>query len=185
LVLEWSTAFLATLMAPVLSHVTGAWEHSTKVTQCVCDPKQLWATTSGSNILSFCGRLGYIRLFARRPRKKWRYEKLASTQSWFSIDSTPRKVGIWKTKKQKERGRRVPKIELKSVSKIPEDLLDGQPMWSPRWCLKTSAQTHKKLDVRPHHRQVQEGAACSGIPSGPRAFRPHPIKSCSHTHRCW
>jgi hypothetical protein len=44
----------------------------TKVTQRVCDPKQLWATTSGSNILSFCGRLGYTRLFARRQRNKRR-----------------------------------------------------------------------------------------------------------------
>jgi hypothetical protein len=42
----------------------------TKVTQRVCDPKQLGATTSSSNILSFCGRLSYTRLFARRPRNK-------------------------------------------------------------------------------------------------------------------
>jgi hypothetical protein len=31
----------------------------TKVTQSVGDPKQLGTTTSGSNILSFCGRLSY------------------------------------------------------------------------------------------------------------------------------
>jgi hypothetical protein len=37
------------------------------------------------------------------------------------MDSTPRKVGIWKTKKWKGRGRRVPKTELRSVPKIPED----------------------------------------------------------------
>jgi hypothetical protein len=42
----------------------------TKVTQRVCDPKRLGATTSGSNILGFCGRLSYTRLFARRPRNK-------------------------------------------------------------------------------------------------------------------
>jgi hypothetical protein len=42
----------------------------TKVTQRVCDPKQLGATTSSNNILSFCGRLVYTRLFARRPRNK-------------------------------------------------------------------------------------------------------------------
>jgi hypothetical protein len=28
LVLEWSTGFLATLMALVLSHMRGTWEHS-------------------------------------------------------------------------------------------------------------------------------------------------------------
>jgi hypothetical protein len=32
----------------------------TKVTQRVCDPKQLGATISGSYILGFCGRLSYI-----------------------------------------------------------------------------------------------------------------------------
>jgi transposase len=42
----------------------------TKITQRVCDPKQLGATTSGSNILGFCGRLSYTRLFARRSRNK-------------------------------------------------------------------------------------------------------------------
>jgi hypothetical protein len=42
----------------------------TKITQSVCDPKQLGATTSGGNIFGFGGRLSYIRLFARRPRSK-------------------------------------------------------------------------------------------------------------------
>jgi hypothetical protein len=42
----------------------------TKVTQRVCDPKQLGATTSGSNIFGFYGRLSYTRLFARIPRDK-------------------------------------------------------------------------------------------------------------------
>jgi hypothetical protein len=111
----------------------------TKVTQRVCDPKQLWATTSGSNILGICGRLSYTRLFARRPRNKRRSQKLESPWSRLPIDSTPRKVSIWKTKKLKGRGRRVPKTELRSVSKIPDDPLDGLLMWSPRWRLKASA----------------------------------------------
>jgi hypothetical protein len=42
----------------------------TKITKRVCDPKQVGATTSGNNILGFCGRLSYTRLFARRPRNK-------------------------------------------------------------------------------------------------------------------
>jgi hypothetical protein len=42
----------------------------TKITQRVCDPKQLKATTSGSNILGFYGRMSYTRLFTRRPRNK-------------------------------------------------------------------------------------------------------------------
>jgi hypothetical protein len=74
----------------------------TKITQRVCDPKQLGATTSGSNIFGFCGRLSYTRLFATRPRNKQRPQKLTSPQSRLPINSTPRKVGIRKTKKQRE-----------------------------------------------------------------------------------
>jgi hypothetical protein len=100
----------------------------TKITQRVYDPKQLGATTSGSNILSFCGRLSYTRLFARRPRNKRGTQRLTSPRSRLPIDSTPRKIGIRKTKKRKRRGRRVPKTKLRSVSKILEDPLDGLPV---------------------------------------------------------
>jgi hypothetical protein len=91
----------------------------TKDTQRVCEPKQLGATTIGSNIFGFCGRLSYTRLFARRPKNKRGTQKLASTQSRFRIDSTPCKIDIRKTKKRKGRGHRVPKTELRSVLKIP------------------------------------------------------------------
>jgi hypothetical protein len=97
----------------------------TKVTQRVCDPKQLGATTSDSNILDFCGRLGYTRLFVRRPRNKRGTQKLTSPRSRLPIDSTPHKIGIRKTKKRQRGGRRVPKTKFRSVSKIPEDPLDG------------------------------------------------------------
>jgi hypothetical protein len=50
----------------------------TKITQRVWDPKQLGATTSGSNILGFFGRLSYTRLFTRRPRNKRGTQKLTS-----------------------------------------------------------------------------------------------------------
>jgi hypothetical protein len=100
----------------------------TKITQRVCDPKKLGATTSGSNILDFYGRLSYTRLFARRLRNKRGTQKLTSHRSRLPIDSTPRKIGIRKNKKRKREGRRVPKTKLKSVSKIREDPLDGLPM---------------------------------------------------------
>jgi hypothetical protein len=87
----------------------------TEVTQRVCDPKKLWVATSGSNIFHFYGRLSYTWLFARRPRNKWRSQKLASTKSRFLIDSVPQKVGIQKTNKRKRRGRRGPKTELRIV----------------------------------------------------------------------
>jgi hypothetical protein len=100
----------------------------TKITQHVCDPKKLGATTNGSNVLSFCGRLSYTRLFATRPRNKQGTEKLTSPRSRLPIDSTPHKIFIRKTKKRKRRGRRVPKTKLRSVSKILEDPLDGLPV---------------------------------------------------------
>jgi hypothetical protein len=100
----------------------------TKNTQRVCDPKELRATTSSSDILGFSGRLSYTRLFARRPGNKRGTQKLTSPRSRLPIDSTPRKIGIRKTKKRKRRGHRVPKTKLRSVSKIPKDSLDGLPM---------------------------------------------------------
>jgi hypothetical protein len=51
----------------------------TKVTHRVCDPNQLGATTSGSNIFDFCGRLSYTRLFARRTSedpKNWQVHEV-------------------------------------------------------------------------------------------------------------
>jgi hypothetical protein len=73
LVLEWSTGFFGnTNGTRAITHERYMGTLLTKVTQRVCDPKQLWATTSGINILNFCGRLGYTRLFARRPRNKQR-----------------------------------------------------------------------------------------------------------------
>jgi hypothetical protein len=71
----------------------------TIVTQRVCDAKQLGATTLGSNIFNFCGRLSYTRLFVRRPRNKRGTQKLTSLRSRLPINSTPRKFGIRKTKK--------------------------------------------------------------------------------------
>jgi hypothetical protein len=74
----------------------------TTITQCVCDPKQLGGTTSGSYIFGVCGRLSYTRLFAKRPRKKRGNQKLTSPRSRLPIDSTPLKVGIRK-KPRRER----------------------------------------------------------------------------------
>jgi hypothetical protein len=56
-----------------------------KVSQGGYHPKQLGATTSGSNILSLCGGLGYARLLARRPRNQGRSNKLTSPRRGLSI----------------------------------------------------------------------------------------------------
>jgi hypothetical protein len=42
-----------------ITHERNMGTFLTKVTQHVCDPQQLGATTCGSDILSFCGRLSY------------------------------------------------------------------------------------------------------------------------------
>jgi hypothetical protein len=58
LVLERSTGFLATLMALVLSHMRGAWEHSSPkslsvyVIQCSCE-QQLAATTYSALVVDW------------------------------------------------------------------------------------------------------------------------------------
>jgi hypothetical protein len=58
-------------------------------------------------------------------------------------------------------------------------------MWSPRRRLKTSTQTHRKLDVRPRRRQVQEGAD-----HAPVLLLVHGlfvlvcVERCSRTHLC-
>jgi hypothetical protein len=149
----------------------------TKVTHRVCDPKQLWATTSGNNILSFYGRLGYTRLFVRRPRNKRRTQKLASTRSRFPIDSTPRKVSIWETKKRKGRGHWVLKTKLRSVSKILKDLLYSLPMWSPRRRLKLAHRHTKNLMSGLVAIKYKRDRSCSGTPSGLRALRPRPCRA--------
>jgi hypothetical protein len=86
--------------------------------------------------------------------------------------------------KSQRRRRRVPKTKVGSMSQIPENALDCLPMQSPRRRLKMSAQTYRKLDVRPRHRQVQEWPdhALVLLPVHVFTFLVR-IKSCSHTHR--
>jgi hypothetical protein len=73
LVLEWSTGvFGNTNGTRAITHERYIGTLLIEVTQCVCDPKPPGATTSGSNILSFCGRVAYTRLFARGPQNRRR-----------------------------------------------------------------------------------------------------------------
>jgi hypothetical protein len=74
----------------------------TKVSQRVCDPKQLGATTSGSNIFDFCGRLSYTRLFARRPRNKRGTQKLTSPRSRLLITRHPAMSASKKPRSERE-----------------------------------------------------------------------------------
>jgi hypothetical protein len=128
----------------------------TKVTHGVCDTKELRATTSCGNVLCLGSGLSNTRLFAGRPRHQRRSQKLASPRSGLPIQPTPGKIRIRKTMKRQRRRRGVPKAEFGSVTLVPENSLHRLPMRSPRRRLKTSAQTYRKLDVRPHRRQVEE-----------------------------
>jgi hypothetical protein len=111
----------------------------TKITRGVCDPKELGATTSCSNILCLGSGLSNTRLFARRPRHQRRSQKLASPWSGLPIQPTPGKIHVWKTMKRQRRGREVPKAEVRSVTQVPEYMLDRLSMRSPWRRLKTSA----------------------------------------------
>jgi hypothetical protein len=114
----------------------------TKLTHGVCDPKELRATTSCSNILCLGSGLSNTRLFAGRPRHQRRSQKLASPRSGLPIQPTPSKIRIRKTMKSQRRGRRVPKPEVGSVTQVPENSLHRLPIQSPRRCLKMSTQTY-------------------------------------------
>jgi hypothetical protein len=127
----------------------------TKVTHGVCDPKELRATTSCGNILFLYSGLSNTQLFAGRPRHQRRTQKQASPRSGLPIQPTRGKIRVWKTMKWKRRRRRVPKVEVGSVTQLPENLLHCLPMRSPQRCLNMSAQTYWELDVRPHPSQVE------------------------------
>jgi hypothetical protein len=74
----------------------------TKVTHGVCDPKELRATTSCSNVLCLCSGLSNTRLFAGRPKHQRRTQKLASPRSGLPIQPTPGKIRVWKPWRAKE-----------------------------------------------------------------------------------
>jgi hypothetical protein len=124
----------------------------TKVTHGVCNPKELAAAT-----YSILGSgLSNTRLFAGRPTHQRITQKLASPRSGLPIQPTPGETRILKTMKRQRRARRVPKAKVGSVTQVPENSLHRLPMRSPQRRLKTSAQTYRELDVRPHRRQVEE-----------------------------
>jgi hypothetical protein len=80
--------------------ITMKWDmgiHLTKVTQGLCDPKELRAATSCGNILCLGSGLSNTRLFAVRPRHQRRSQKLASPRSGLLIQPTPGKIRIQKT----------------------------------------------------------------------------------------
>jgi hypothetical protein len=65
-----------------------------KVTHGVCDPKELRATTSYSNVLYLGSGLSNTRLFAGRTRPQRRSQNLASPRSGLPIQPTPGKICI-------------------------------------------------------------------------------------------
>jgi hypothetical protein len=95
----------------------------TKVTQGVCDPKELRATTSSGNVFCLGSGLSNTQLFAGRPRHQRRSQKLASPRSGLPIQPTPGKILIQKTMKRQRRGRGVPKAEVGSVTQVPKNSL--------------------------------------------------------------
>jgi hypothetical protein len=116
-------------MAVMLSHMRGTWEHSSPkslsvyVIKSSCE-QQLEAATYSTSVVDWA-TLDYLREDQEtsgdpKNRQVPEVDFLSTRQG--------RKVGIRKTKKRKGRGRRVPKTELRSVSKIPEDPLGSPSM---------------------------------------------------------
>jgi hypothetical protein len=63
----------------------------TKVTHGVCDPKELRATTSCSNILCLGSGLSNTRLFAGRQGHQRRAQKTGKSQKWTSYPTNTRR----------------------------------------------------------------------------------------------
>jgi hypothetical protein len=136
----------------------------TKVNHGVCDPKELWATTSSGNILCLGTGLSNTRLFAGRPTHQRRSQELVSPRSGLPIQPTHLKILVWKTRKRQRRRRRVPKAEVGSVTQVPEYALDRLLMRSP-WRNGCPASS-------PSSRGVTR--SCFSTPSGPHVHLPHP-----------
>jgi hypothetical protein len=66
----------------------------TEVSDGVCNPKELRATTSCGNILYLGSVLSNTRLIAVRPKHQRRSQKLASPRSGLPIQPTPDKIRI-------------------------------------------------------------------------------------------
>jgi hypothetical protein len=98
--------------------ITMEWDMGiflTKVTHGVCDPKELRATTSSSNVLCRGSGLSNTRLFAGRRRHQRKSQKLASPRSGLPVQPTPGKICIQQTMKSQRRGRGVPKAGVGGV----------------------------------------------------------------------
>jgi hypothetical protein len=137
----------------------------TKVTQCICDPKQLWAITSGRDIFGFCGKTNKQ---ARNPKTS-KYLKSISNQ----LD-TPRSRH---PKNQEVKG----KMMWSTKDRAQECIEDT---WRSAWWpanVKSSSMpenectgTRKTACPALSLSSTRGCRSCSGTPSGPRALHPRP-----------
>src|SRR6185312_9921970 len=95
-------------------------------------PKDLGATASSGNKLSFCGRKRYASLLARGPRHQRCTEKLTSAGCRLAIQPTPTKIGIRKANQNQRRIRRVPETKLRGEFQIPEHVFHHLPVGGAR-----------------------------------------------------
>jgi hypothetical protein len=98
LVLEWSTGFLPTLMALVLSHMRGTWEHSSPKSFNVYVIQSSWEQQlAAATYSTFVVDWATLDCLLEDQETSEEPKKLTSPRSRLPIDSTPRKVGIRKT----------------------------------------------------------------------------------------
>jgi hypothetical protein len=82
---------------------------------------------------------------------------MTGTRSALSVNTTYSKISIQKANKIQRRRSRISNPKLKSLFEIPKDSLNCLMMRSAWRSLKACTQAHGKPDVRPCHREVQEG----------------------------
>jgi hypothetical protein len=82
-------------------------------------------------------------------------KELASPRSGLPIQPTSGKIRVRKSMKFQRSRRGVPKVEVESVSQVPEYALDCLLMRIPCRRLKMSTQTYGELDDWPRRRQVR------------------------------
>jgi hypothetical protein len=161
LVLEWSTGFLATLMALVLSHMRGTWEHSSPkslsvyVIQSSCE-QQLAAATYSTSVVDWA-TLDCLREDQKQAKipETGKYPKSIS----YRLD-TPQNRHL---KNQEAKGKRTPSTKDR-VQECNEDT--WRSAWRPA-DVKSSTTPEGKLPCA-----VVAVAACSGGGARRQAVNP-------------
>jgi hypothetical protein len=128
-------------------------EDHSKVSHCVHNPLDLGAaTTYSASLVDWATEVFF------EKTSKQEIKKMTCTKNAILVNPTTRKISIRKANKIKRRRSGIPNPKLECVLEIPENPLNGYPMWRVWGNLKACTQVPGKLNVRLCHHEVQEGA---------------------------